>query len=69
MTQLLNDVLLIGKAEAEKIECNHTLLNLGKICQDITEEMQASLVEIIQLLLQASGRVMMYLWMKNLYVI
>lgn len=41
MTQLLNDVLLIGKAEAGKIEYNPTLLNLGKICQDITEEVQA----------------------------
>lgn len=41
MTQLLNDVLLIGKAEAGKIEYKPTLLNLGKICQDIAEEVQA----------------------------
>ena len=40
MTQLLNDVLLIG-TEAGKIECEPTLLNPGKICQDITEEVQA----------------------------
>lgn len=41
MTQLLNDVLLIGKAESGKIEYNPTLLNLGKLCQDNTEEVQA----------------------------
>ena len=39
MTQLLNDVLLID-TEAGKIECEPTLLNPGKICQGITEEMQ-----------------------------
>lgn len=33
-------MLLIG-TEAGKIECEPTLLNSGKICQDITEEVQA----------------------------
>lgn len=34
-------MLLIGKAKIGEIEYNPTLLNLGKLCQDITEEVQA----------------------------
>jgi PAS domain S-box-containing protein len=41
MTGLLNDVLLIGKAEAGKLEFKPTRLNLAKLCQHITEEVQA----------------------------
>lgn len=40
MTQLLNDVLLIGKAEAGKLECNPTPLDLVQFCRDMVEEMQ-----------------------------
>ncbi len=42
MTGLLNDVLLIGKAEAGKLECNLTLLDLVQFCRDLVEEMQIS---------------------------
>ncbi|HCF27100.1 MAG TPA: histidine kinase [Cyanobacteria bacterium UBA11049] len=40
MTGLLNDVLLIGKAEAGKLEFKPTPLNLVSFCRELTEEMQ-----------------------------
>ncbi|WP_009630919.1 PAS domain S-box protein [Synechocystis sp. PCC 7509] len=40
MTQLLNDVLLIGKAEAGKLECKPTPLELVQFCRNLVEEMQ-----------------------------
>ena len=43
MTQLLNDVLLIGKAEAGKIECNLAPLDLAQFCHDLVDEMQFSI--------------------------
>jgi len=42
MTQLLDDVLLIGKAEAGKLEFNPAPLLLEKFCHDVVEEMQMS---------------------------
>jgi PAS domain S-box-containing protein len=40
MIHLLNDVLLIGKAEAGKLECNPAPLDLVQFCCDLVEEMQ-----------------------------
>lgn len=40
ITNLLNDVLLLGKAEAGKIECVPSPLNLSKFCNDLVEELQ-----------------------------
>jgi signal transduction histidine kinase len=40
MTQLLEDVLTIGKAEAGKLEFNPTRLDLKQFCHEIVEEMQ-----------------------------
>ncbi len=40
MTNLLNDVLLIGKAEAGKLEFNPTLLNITKFCCELVEDME-----------------------------
>jgi len=40
MTHLLNDVLLLGKAEAGKLECNLTPLDLLKFCHALVEELQ-----------------------------
>jgi PAS domain S-box-containing protein len=40
MIHLLNDVLLIGKAEAGKLECNPAPLDLFQFCCDLVEEMQ-----------------------------
>ena len=40
MTGLLNDVLLIGKAEAGKLEFQPQQLNLVQFCRDLVEEIQ-----------------------------
>lgn len=42
MVQLLDDVLLIGKAEAGKLEFNPSPIDLSQLCHQIVEEMQAS---------------------------
>ncbi|MBI5082438.1 MAG: HAMP domain-containing histidine kinase, partial [Chloroflexi bacterium] len=42
MTQMLNDVLLIGKAEAGKIAFAPKPLNLTQLCRAIADEMRAS---------------------------
>lgn len=40
MTQLLDDVLLVGKAEAGKLEFNPAPMNLEAFCQEIVEDLQ-----------------------------
>lgn len=40
MTQLLNDVLVIAKAESGKLEFNPAPLDLIQFCRELTEEMQ-----------------------------
>ncbi len=40
MTQLLNEVLLIGQAEAGKLEFNPHPIDLNQFCLDLVEEMQ-----------------------------
>jgi signal transduction histidine kinase len=40
MTQLLNEVMLLGKTEVGKLQCEPTLLNLEKFCRALTESMQ-----------------------------
>lgn len=40
MTGLLNDVLLLGKAEAGKLECNPAPLDVVQFCCDLIEESQ-----------------------------
>lgn len=42
MTELLNDVLLIGKAEAGKLEFEPVQLNLIQLCLDLVEDIQIS---------------------------
>ena len=42
MTELLNDVLIIGKAEADKLEFNPEILDLVHFCQEIIEELQVN---------------------------
>ncbi len=42
MIQLLNDVLLIGKAEVGKLRCNPAPLDLVQFCQDLVDELQIS---------------------------
>jgi PAS domain S-box-containing protein len=42
MTQLLEDVLVINRAEAGKLEFNRTPLDLVLFCRDLVEELQSS---------------------------
>ena len=42
MTGLLNDVLLIGKAEAGKLEFSPTLIDISQFCRELVEGMQLS---------------------------
>ncbi len=40
MTELLNDVLIMGKAEAGKLQLKPTPLDLAEFCQNLVEEVQ-----------------------------
>ena len=42
MTELLNDVLLLGKADSGKLQLNPTKFDLFEFCQDLVEEMAAT---------------------------
>ncbi len=42
MTQLLEDVLIVGQAEAEKLKFNPQLMDLVAFCRDIVETMQVT---------------------------
>ncbi|WP_413165257.1 GAF domain-containing protein [Capilliphycus salinus ALCB114379] len=41
MTELLNDVLIISRAEAHRLECNPEPLELIDLCLDLVEEVQS----------------------------
>jgi PAS domain S-box-containing protein len=45
MTELLNDVLLVSKAESGKLEFNPKPLALQKFCSDLVEEIQLGIAE------------------------
>lgn len=55
MTQLLEDVLLIGKADAGKLEFNPTLLNLTEFCQQLAAELQLTAGDTCQINFQVRG--------------
>jgi PAS domain S-box-containing protein len=40
MTRLMEDILFLGKAEADRIECHLVNLNLKEFCREILEEME-----------------------------
>lgn len=40
MTELLNDVLLLGKADAGKLQLNPSQINIWQFCQELVEEIQ-----------------------------
>ncbi|MEC4892351.1 MAG: ATP-binding protein [Oscillatoria sp. PMC 1051.18] len=42
MTEMLNDILLIGKAEAGKIEFNPRKINLNNLCRQLVEDIQVA---------------------------
>ncbi len=50
MNQLLEDVLLVGKSEAGKIQFNSTHLDLISFCLQLAEETQRAQVAIILLI-------------------
>ncbi len=56
MTQLLEDVLLIGKAEAGKLEFNPKLLNLTKFCQQLITDLQLTVSDRHQLTFVSPGQ-------------
>lgn len=43
MTKMLEDILVIGKDEEERIECKPVLLDLGELCKAIVQELRAEL--------------------------
>lgn len=45
MTELLNDVLIVGKAEAGRLEFNPTPINVLEVCQELLEELHLNLKE------------------------
>ncbi|MGL6338752.1 MAG: PAS domain-containing sensor histidine kinase, partial [Waterburya sp.] len=51
MTDLLNDVLLLGKADAGKLELNPSPIDLVQFCQDLVEEIQLT-TQTHQIILQ-----------------
>ena len=54
MTELLNDVLLLGKAEAGKLNLNSTKINLSQFCQELVEEIQLT-TKTHQIILQVAS--------------
>jgi len=56
MTQLINDVLLIGKAEAGNLKFNPTHLALESLCRDVIQEVQLSLDSQHTLTFSAQGK-------------
>ena len=57
MTQLLNDVLTIGKAEAKQLKFQPELLDLENFCQKITEEMQLSIGNSHEIIFSKEGEI------------
>ncbi len=55
MTVLLEDVLLVGKAEAGKLEFTPAAMNLDKFCRDMMEELQLGLGAKHSLVLTVEG--------------
>lgn len=55
MTQLLDDVLLVGKAESKKMEFQPNPINLIKFCQGLVEELQLSVGRNHSILFKSPG--------------
>jgi two-component system, OmpR family, sensor histidine kinase VicK len=55
MTELLDDVLIISKAEAGKIEFNPQPLNLKIFCRNLVEEIQVSISRKHRIIFTCSG--------------
>lgn len=55
MTELLNDVLLVGKADAGKLQLNPSKINLLQFCQDLVAEIQLT-TQTHQIIFQTKNR-------------
>jgi PAS domain S-box-containing protein len=55
MTQLLDDVLTIGKAEAGKLKCQAVEMDLAAFCADVVESMQIGVIPKHQIKFTSSG--------------
>ncbi len=55
MAKLLDDVLIIGKAEAGKLEFNPVPLDLGNFCRSLVEELQLNNTNQYQLVFTTQG--------------
>lgn len=56
VTQLLDDVLLVGKAEAGRMDFSPTLLNISVFCRELVEEAQTTFGKKHTLVLSAQGQ-------------
>jgi len=55
MTDLLDDVLTIGRADAGRLPCERQLVDLRQLCQDIVADVQAGGQKTHEVVLTASG--------------
>lgn len=65
MDQILNEVLLIGKADAGKLQCYFTDLDLEELCRRVVQSLQLSSPKH-QLILRIEGNLQGGLWDENL---
>jgi signal transduction histidine kinase len=66
MAQLLDEVLVIGKADAGKLEFQPALLNLELFCRQLVEQLQLSTGEKHQLVFTVEGELGEALWDQSL---
>ncbi len=66
MDRLLEEVLLIGKADVGKLECNLELLDLEVLCRQLVAEVQPSLTPNHQLIFTSTGELTTGLWDESL---
>ncbi|NER19566.1 MAG: response regulator [Symploca sp. SIO1C2] len=66
MTQLLDEVLLIGKADSGRLKFQPTLLVLEQFCYQLIEELQLTIGNQHQLLFSTQGELGEALWDKSL---
>ncbi|NER48476.1 MAG: response regulator [Symploca sp. SIO1A3] len=66
MTQLLDEVLLIGKADSGRLKFQPTLLVLEQFCYQLIEELQLTIGNQHQLLFTTQGELGEALWDKSL---
>lgn len=66
MDRLLEEVLLIGKADVGKLECHLEVLDLASFCRQIVAEVQPTLTSSHQLIFTNSGESSAGLWDESL---